>query len=160
MRIAKDTIATIDYELSDASGVGLDSSRDSGPLVYLHGHGAIVPGLEEALEGRSAAEHFQVDVAPERAYGWHDPERVELIPRRALDPDGHVEIGMRFEAETEEGIVVATVVGFEGDDVRVDANHPLAGRELRFDVTVRAVRAATAEEIAHGHPMPVPADAR
>lgn len=153
MRIAKDSIATIHYELCDARGVCIESSLTSGPVSYLHGHGFLVPGLEDALEGKSAGEHLQVVVPPERAYGWHDEERVDLIPRRDLDPDGAIEIGMRFEAETDSGIVVATVIGIEGDDVRVDANHPLAGQDLHFDVHVLDVRAATSDEIAHGHPL-------
>ena len=153
MRIAKDTIATIDYELCDERGVCIDSSRTAGPLTYLHGRGALVPGLEDALEGRSPGERIQVVVPPDRAYGWHDDERIDVIPRRDLDPEAKIEVGMRFEAETEAGLVVATVVGLEGDDVRVDANHPLAGQDLHFDARVLEVRAATTEEIAHGHPL-------
>ena len=153
MRIAKDTIATIDYELCDERGVCIDSSRTTGPLAYLHGRGVLVPGLEDALEGRSAGERFQVVVPPDRAYGWHDDDRVDVIARRDLDPEGPIEVGMRFESETEASFVVATVVGVEGDDVRVDANHPLAGQDLHFDVRVLEVRAATSEEVAHGHPL-------
>jgi FKBP-type peptidyl-prolyl cis-trans isomerase SlyD len=143
MKIDVGTIVAFEYVLADEHGTVLDSSRDSGPLTYVHGQGRIVPGLERALEGREAGERFHVVVPPEEAYGWHDPERVEMVPKTALEPSGMVTPGMRFEAHTEKGIVVATVVGVDGDEARIDANHPLAGTELHFDVHVVSVRASS-----------------
>lgn len=142
MKIAKNTVVTFEYELTDEHGTALDSSRVSGPLTYVHGEGRIVPGLEAALAGYEAGDHLAVVVDPEGAYGWHDPERVEWLPKTALAPDGHVEVGMRFQSETPTGLVVATVTHVEGDNARVDANHPLAGKALHFEVRILSVREA------------------
>lgn len=141
MKIAKNTIVTFEYDLADAEGREVDSSRVSGPMTYVHGEGRLVPGLESALEGYEAGDHLEVVVEPEGAYGWHDPERVEWLPKTALSPDGHVEVGMRFQSETPQGIVVATVTHVEGENAKVDANHPLAGKVLRFEVKILSVRA-------------------
>ena len=143
MKVADGVIVTLEYVLADEAGALIDSSDQSGALTYVHGEKRIVPGLERALEGRSADEHFHVVVPPEEAYGWHDPELVEWVPRTVLDPAGEVRIGMRFESSTPKGIVVATVIALEGDDARIDSNHPLAGKDLHFDVHVIAVRAPT-----------------
>jgi FKBP-type peptidyl-prolyl cis-trans isomerase SlyD len=151
MKIAANTVVTFEYALTDAQGTVLDSSESTGPLTYVHGQRRIVPGLEDALEGRTSGDRFHVVVEPEHAYGWHDPARVETVPRSALDPNGDVRVGQRFEARTEKGIVVATVVALDGDDARVDTNHPLAGSTLHFDVHVLSVRPAVADEIQHGH---------
>lgn len=146
MRIAPHTLVTFDYELSDHTGTLLDSSRDSGPLTYVHGEGRLVPGLEAALEGYAAGDHLEIVVDPEGAYGWHDPERVEWLSKSALSPDGDVAVGMRFQSHTPTGIVVATVMQVEGDQAQVDANHPLAGKELHFEVRILSVRAAAAAD--------------
>lgn len=140
MIIAKNTIVTFEYELTDSQGNALDSSRDSGPMTYVHGEGRLVPGLEAALEGYTSGDHLEVVVEPEGAYGWHDPERIEWLPKTALSPDGPVEVGMRFQSETPTGIVIATVTHVDGDNARVDANHPLAGLVLRFEVRILSVR--------------------
>lgn len=143
MRIAAGSVVAFEYVLSDAQGTRIDSSDESGPLQYVHGEGRLVPGLESALEGRSAGERFRVVVPPEQAYGWPDPELVETVPTSVLDPSGDVRAGMRFEAHSPSGIVVATVVSVEGDEARIDSNHPLAGTELCFDVHVLSVRAGS-----------------
>lgn len=151
MRIGKHTVVTFEHELRDSAGHWLDSSADSGPLTYVHGLGTLVPGLEAALVGHAAGDSFSVVVPPEHAYGWHDPKRVDVVPRRSLDPAGDVAVGMRFESRTEKGIVVATVTALEGENARVDANHPLAGIELHFTVRVLSVRPAARDEIDRGH---------
>ncbi|MBL8859867.1 MAG: peptidylprolyl isomerase [Planctomycetes bacterium] len=142
MKIADNTIVTFEYELKDKAGRVLDSSNDSGPLTYIHGEGRIVPGLEAALVGYSAGDHLKITVDPEGAYGYHDPERIEWLPKTALTPDGVVEVGMQFQSETDTGFVVATVTEVDGANARVDANHPLAGVELHFEVRILSVRAA------------------
>ena len=151
-QIEKNTVVTLRYVLQDPDGQVIDSSAESGSLTYMHGTGAIVPGLEEGLEGRRKGEQLHIAVPPERAYGFHDPDRVDTLPISVLDPSGAIEVGMMFESESEHGIVVATVTAIEGDQAKLDANHPLAGVELHFDVEVLDVRAATPEEIEHGHP--------
>ena len=150
MQVANTKVITIDYTLTDAAGEVIDSSQDDGPLTYLHGSGNIIPGLEAALEGKSAGDSLKVTVEPENAYGERDEALVQTLPRDRF-PDGEVEVGMRFRAQSGDETQVLTVVAMSPEDVTIDANHPLAGQTLSFDVTVRSVRDATAEEIEHGH---------
>lgn len=150
MQVANDKVITIDYTLTDQEGEVLDSSKEQGPLTYLHGAGNIIPGLEAALEGKSAGDQLKVTIEPEEAYGLRDDALVQAIPR-ANFPDDDIEIGMRFRAEGHGGSRIFTVVEVNDDEVTVDANHPLAGQKLSFDVTVVKVRDATAEELSHGH---------
>lgn len=150
MKIAPNTVVTFEYELTDPEGRVLDSSRESGALTYVHGHGRIVPGLEAALFGYEAGDELKITVDPEGAYGWHDPERIEWLPKTALDPSGDVHVGARYESQTDKGIVIATVTAVDGPNARVDANHPLAGVELHFTVKLLSVRAATSGELEHG----------
>ncbi|HET9959490.1 MAG TPA: peptidylprolyl isomerase [Polyangiaceae bacterium] len=150
MQIANEKVITIDYTLTDEAGEVLDSSSDDGPLSYLHGFGNIVPGLEAALEGKAKGDSVQVTVAPEEGYGKRDEALVQSLPRNRF-PDGEIEVGMQFHAEAQGASRVLTVVAVDEKAVTIDANHPLAGRTLSFDVTVRDVRDATAEELEHGH---------
>lgn len=148
--IREDVVVSIHYTLRDAKGQVLDSSSGGEPLVYLHGHENIVPGLEDALEGKSIGDKVAAVVAPEDGYGEKTGE-VERVPRDAMPPD--VEVGMDLLAEDEDGEVIPFwVVAIEGDEVVVTPDHPLAGVELHFDVEVVALRKATGEELDHGHP--------
>jgi FKBP-type peptidyl-prolyl cis-trans isomerase SlyD len=149
MQVARDTVVRIHYKLTDDAGEVLDSSEDSEPLVYVHGAGGLIPGLEKELEGRAGGDAFNVRVPPEEAYGTRNEELVHSVSREQL-PDG-IELGTRLQAETGDEVVLLTVVGFEDELVQLDANHPLAGVALNFEVSVVDVREATAEEIAHGH---------
>lgn len=149
MKIADRTVVTFEYTLFDPQGNVLDSSEGHGPLPYLHGYGNIIPGLEKALLGKSAGEKMRVTIAAADAYGEHDEEDVIRIHRDQLQ--GEAEIGMRLDSESEDGMQTFTIVAIEGDDLILDANHPLAGVDLTFDVTVVAVREATPEEIQHEH---------
>jgi FKBP-type peptidyl-prolyl cis-trans isomerase SlyD len=150
MQIADLTVVTIDYTLTDEDGGELDTSRGGSPLTYLHGAGSIIPGLERALTGRSAGDELAVTVRPEDGYGLRDEDLVQSLPRRNF-PAGDIEVGTRFQAEGPDGSHIVTVVAFDGDSVTIDANHPLAGSTLTFAVSIRDVRASTAEERKHGH---------
>lgn len=150
MKIAKHTVVTIDYTLTDDAGTVIDSSRGQAPLAYLHGLGNLIPGLESALEGQMAGASLQVRVEPEQGYGVRDQRLVQAVPREAFEGD-ELEAGMRFRARTADGEMVFTVVEVGREEVTVDGNHPLAGVPLNFDVKVVGVRAATAEELDHGH---------
>ncbi len=150
MTVQKDYVVSIDYILTDDEGTVLDSSEDGGTLEYLHGHDEIITGLEKALEGREAEEKITVVVSPEDGYGPHYTELVAKVPRDQFDFDGPIEEGMQFEAETSEGIRTVTVVDVGDDTVTVDANHPLAGEALHFEVTIVGIREATAEELENG----------
>jgi FKBP-type peptidyl-prolyl cis-trans isomerase SlyD len=150
MKIARHTVASIEYRLTDDSGEEIDSSEGHGPLSYVHGTDSIVPGLESELEGKQPGDELKVDVPPERGYGARDESLVHSVPRKQFPP-GDIEVGMQVEARNAEGRMHFTVVGVEGDTVRLDANHPLAGVTLHFAIKVVEVRPATPEELAHGH---------
>ena len=152
MRIAKNAVVTIEYHLTDPQGQVIDSSRGKEPLSYLHGTGGIIPGLEAALEGKSAGDEVTVDIAPEQAYGAKDPNMVQAVPRKAFQGVNEIKPGMQFQAQGPGGQArIVTVVSVTPDEVTVDANHPLAGMPLHFEVKVISVREATAEELSHGH---------
>lgn len=152
MDIQNDAVVTIAYTLKDDDGQVLDSSEDHGDLSYLHGHQNIVPGLEEALEGKGPGESVQASVPPEKAYGVRDEQLLFQVPRERM-PDGtELQVGMQFEAQTSSGERQIVTLADVGDEqVTLDANHPLAGQTLHFDVTVNDVREATSEELDHGH---------
>ena len=150
MHIAKHTVVSIDYTLTDKEGSVLDSSKGREPLVYIHGTGSIVVGLEEALEGKDKGATIKASVPPEKGYGQRDAKLTQKVPRSMFDVQD-LSPGMRFHAQAEHGSQVVTVTAVDKDSVTVDANHPLAGETLNFEVTVVDVRAATAEELAHGH---------
>ncbi len=145
-------IVTIHYKLTDNSGEVIDSSEGAEPLAYLHGAGNIIPGLENALVGKTAGATLQVAVAAEDGYGEIHPQLIETVPREAFQGIDNIEPGMAFEAQGSDGqarrIVVKEV---NGDEIIIDGNHPLAGVDLNFDVEVVSVREASEEEIAHGH---------
>jgi FKBP-type peptidyl-prolyl cis-trans isomerase SlyD len=149
-KIGPKKAVTINYTLKDDSGAVIDSSEGRAPLSYLHGVGNIVPGLEKALDGKQAGDVIAVTLAPEEAYGPRDESQIRNLPRRKL-PEGKIEVGTRFQIQTEGGHLVATVTAIRGDYATVDANHPLAGKTLHFEVTVVDVRDATDEELTHGH---------
>ena len=140
------------YKLKDAQGELLDSSSGQDPLVYLHGANNIIAGLEEQLEGKKVGDNVAAVVAPEKGYGLPVDALVQKVP---IDSFGaaqdKVVVGMRFEAETEQGPVPVVVTAITDGIVTVDGNHPLAGKELHFECSISQVRKASGEEIEHGH---------
>ncbi len=151
MQITKNAVAAIEYELTDDAGEVIDSSKGSAPLSYLHGTGNLIPGLEAELEGKASGDAFKVRIAPEDAYGERHDEMIQDVPRTQFPDGAPLEPGMQFQAEGPGGAHIVTVVGVEGDNVKLDGNHPLAGVPLNFDVKVVEVREATSEELEHGH---------
>lgn len=147
MEITKNKVASIHYTLRDNEGTVIDSSEGRDPLLYLHGAGNLIPGMEEGLEGKSEGEKFNIKIEPEKGYGEKDENLIQKVPRAAFG-DPEVKPGMRFSTN-QGGVVTVTDVGL--DAVTVDSNHPLAGVPLNFDVEVVEVRNASAEEISHGH---------
>lgn len=150
MNIEKNRVVSIDYELKDDSGEVIDSSEGSEPLVYLHGNGNIIPGLERELAGKKSGDKIACVVQAKDAYGERDESLVFKVKKDEFE-GADVKPGMQFEAHGEHGAQIVTVVGIEGEDVTIDANHPLAGERLHFAVTVVDVREASAEELEHGH---------
>lgn len=151
MQIAAKKVVSIDYTLTDAAGTVIDTSKGGQPLPYLHGSGNIVPGLESALDGKQTGESIKVTVQPDQAYGQRDENLVQDVPRSRFPANADIKPGMQFQANTPDGSRVISVVSADADNVKIDANHPLAGMPLTFDVTVVDVRDATEEELNHGH---------
>ncbi len=152
MKVEKGSVVAIDYSLHLGDGKVIDASAPGDPLTYLHGEGQIVPGLERALEGLAAGDARQVVVEPQDGYGPHDPEGVQEVPRTSFPPGFKPEIGMELMAQGPHGEPVPFVVrDVKLETIVVDLNHPRAGKTLHFDVTVRDIRDATAEELEHGH---------
>ncbi len=150
MTISKDSVVSIEYTLTDDQNEVLDSSEGMGPLEYLHGHGNLIPGLEKELEGKKEGDNLKVTVAPGDAYGDYQDELVVEVERKQFPDDVEITEGMQFEAGSPDGSRVVTVTSVDGDKITVDANHPLAGETLHFDVTVKSVREATDDEKANG----------
>jgi FKBP-type peptidyl-prolyl cis-trans isomerase SlyD len=151
MAIAQDSVVTIHYTLKDDAGEIIDSSVDAEPLPYLHGHGNLVPGLERELEGKNVGDKINVTVQPQDGYGDYDKKLVQKVPRRALQGISNIRVGLRLQMQTPEGPRTVVVTQLMGDMVTLDGNHPLAGKALNFEVEVTDVRAATEEELSHGH---------
>jgi len=152
MRIEKGTVVTLAYELRDAAGEPLE--EEGAHMAYLHGgYGDIFPKVEEALAGREVGHELSITLEPDDAFGEYDAELLRVEPRERF-PEA-LEVGMRFEGvpgDRDEEALVYTVTDITGDAVVVDGNHPLAGERLWFRCSVKGVRAATPEELSHGHP--------
>jgi FKBP-type peptidyl-prolyl cis-trans isomerase SlyD len=149
--IKKDSVVTFNYTLKDDGGAVIDSSAPGEPLAYLHGHGNLVPGLERELEGKHAGDKLTVKVTPADGYGERNKDLIQKVPRRSLKGIKQIAVGMRLNAQTQEGPRAVTVTAVTGDMVTIDGNHPLAGQNLNFDIDLVEVRDATEEELAHGH---------
>jgi FKBP-type peptidyl-prolyl cis-trans isomerase SlyD len=149
MQIGAKKAVTIHYTLKDDKGEELDSSDGGDPLVYLHGEGNIVPGLEKALEGKQPGDEVTATVTPAEGYGERDEKNFRNLPIRKMQ--GKVQPGMQVRLQTDQGPIAALVTAVNGDYATVDLNHPLAGMNLNFMVKVVEVRDATAEELEHGH---------
>ncbi len=152
MRVARDRVVSLQYQLTDADGTLLEKSSE--PVSYLHGgYDGIFPLVEEALQDKEVGDRCVVEMQPDDAFGEYDHDLVRVEPR-GLFPD-NVAVGMQFEGGAEgaddDDYMLYTVVEVNSGEVVVDGNHPLAGKALSFDCTVADVRPATPEEIAHGH---------
>ena len=147
MKISANTVVTLDYKVTDPEHAIVDPGEI--PLVYLHGNGGVFPKLEAALEGKSVGDSLEVHLEPVDGFGEYDDGLVTSEPLENLPPG--VEVGMRLEGTSEHGRHIMLVVQIEDGQAVLDGNHPLAGLALDFACTVSDIRAATEEEIAHGH---------
>ena len=153
MNVTSDAVVSINYTLTDDEGLIIDSNEGRPALVYLHGHENIIPGLEKGLEGASVGDKLKVDVVPADGYGDMDPDRIFEVPKEEFPDELPLEEGMQFCAETPSGDMTITVAEVRDDTVVVDANHPLAGMTLHFDVEVLDVRQGSEEELRMGQPV-------
>jgi len=150
VQVGKNTVVGLTYELTDTDGRVIE--KTDGPIEYLHGgYDGIFPLVEQALAGKTVGDSCRVRLAPDDAFGEYDAELMHLEPRGKFP--ANIAVGMRFEGRGAESgtTLVYTVTDVAEDKVVVDGNHTLAGRTLQFACTVTAVRAATTEELEHGH---------
>lgn len=157
MDISKDKVVSLHYIISDPDGKELDSTAEAEPLVYLHGHNAMLPALEKVLEGKTAGESISVNLKPEEAFGQRSDENIQRIPLKYLQPKSvqkgrdKWQPGMQVIASTPQGRFEGVIAKAGHTMATVDFNHPFAGLTLNFDLSVKDVRDASEEELAHGH---------
>jgi FKBP-type peptidyl-prolyl cis-trans isomerase SlyD len=152
MQISKNKVVSIGFKLTDADGALIDESSTEEPLTFIQGIGSFIPAVESALEGKESGAELKVTVTPEEGFGHRDEELVHSVPRDRFQSGGELEVGMQVQGQDDGGTpAIFTVVAVEGENVKLDGNHPLAGMTLNFDVKVGDIRDATAEELDHGH---------
>jgi len=151
VKIENKKVVTIHYTLSDKNGQVLDTSDGSDPLHYLHGYGNIIPGLEEALKGKTNGDKITVSIPPEKAYGMYNEKDKLQVNKSQFEGIDEIKIGMDIQTRTQDGIKMYRVEKIFGDTVILDGNHALAGETLNFEVEVMDVRDASEEELEHGH---------
>jgi FKBP-type peptidyl-prolyl cis-trans isomerase SlyD len=152
LAITDNLVVSITYTLTNDDATVLDSTEESGPMDYLHGADNIIQGLEDGLEGKKVGDKLKVRVDPEDGYGEVFTEFMQVVDIAAFEGVESIEVGMQFESETDEGeLEIVTIKSVDDNEVTIDANHPLAGVTLNFDVEIVGVREATAEEIEHEH---------
>jgi FKBP-type peptidyl-prolyl cis-trans isomerase SlyD len=151
LKIESGTVVSFHYTLRNDEGKELESSRGSEPSIYLHGANNIIHGLETAMTGREAGDVFTVSLAPAEAYGAHNPGKMQRVPVKHLAFRGKLEAGKVVQLNTREGMRAVTVVKAGRHSADIDANHPLAGQTLTFDLEIVDLRPATPEEMSHGH---------
>ncbi|MFT7157411.1 MAG: FKBP-type peptidyl-prolyl cis-trans isomerase SlyD [Parvicella sp.] len=153
MEIAKNTVVEMNYTLSNSGGILLDTTSNRDPLLFMLGTGALIKGLEEELKGRKADDKFSCHIKCEDAYGAFRADLVHVVPKENFNSEGDETLseGMQVQVDTNNGVALALVTKMEGEDVTLDLNHPLADMDLKFDIEIVSVRAATNDEIGHGH---------
>lgn len=151
MNISKDSVVQLHYSLFDEQDNLIEKTEDGQPIAYLHGHGNMIAGFEQAMEGKALAEHVSITLSPEQAYGQRQAEAVARVPVKHLQGAKVWKKGMNAVVHTEQGPRQVTVIKVGRFMADVDTNHPLAGKTIRFEVDIADIRPATAEEIAHGH---------
>ena len=150
MNIEKNRVVRFHYTVSEPGQPAIESSRERAPLAILFGHGNIIPGLEEAMEGKAAGDRFEATIAPEQAYGERRDGFVQRVPKKHIR-ETRLQPGQQVIINTSLGPRPVTVVKVGGTVVDVDLNHPMAGKTLLFDIEIVDVREAQAVEVEHGH---------
>ena len=151
MTITKHAVVTLNYTLKNSEGTVLDTSDGREPLIYLHGVGALIPGLEEELDGKETGAKINTVIPPEKAYGEKRDDLLRVVSKEGFQGDEDMQVGMQVQLETDHGPAIALITEMKDDDVTLDFNHPLAGMTLHFDVEVVELREATEDEVTHGH---------
>lgn len=151
MSIKNDMVVQFNYTLRDEEGEVLETNEGLDPIAYLHGHDNMMPGVEDSIEGKAIGESFSVTLAPETTYGIRNEEAIQRVSVKHLQGAKTWKAGMRALIDTDQGQRQVTIIKMGKFMATVDVNHPLAGRELTFDIEIIDARDATEEEIAHGH---------
>lgn len=151
MKIQNNTVVTVDYRLKNGDQEEIDSSDEGEAIVYLHGGDELIDALEQALEGKEAGDRFSITLQPDEAYGEEDPELIQVMEVSEFN-GVEMQAGMELQGKDPDGnFQLLRVQAVDGDNVTVNMNHPLAGMVLNFDLHIKEVRAASEEELAHGH---------
>ena len=151
MQIENGVVVSFHYSLSDSEGKVIESSRETDPTVYLHGANNILPKLEAEFAGKQAGDTFKLALSAADGYGERRDNAIERVPAKYLKHAGKLSPGKVVRLNTEQGVMVVTVVKVGKFAVDVDTNHPLAGQDLTYDIEIVEVRAASDEEKEHGH---------
>ncbi len=152
--VRRNRIVLVHMRVYDTKNTLLQSTEDEGPFAYLHGHNNLIDKLEAALDGLVPGESCEVEISPAEGYGERTEEATIDVPREALAEGMHVEVGTQVAASGPDGQMEFTVIALSDDEVTLDANHPLAGKQLRFELQVESVAPAHKDEIKHGRPHP------
>jgi FKBP-type peptidyl-prolyl cis-trans isomerase SlyD len=148
VQISENTVVSFDYTLKNDDGQILDSSEERDPLTFIHGTGAIIPGLEQALDGRKEGESFSLSLKPDQAYGEYNENLIFEVPKTQFQDTTSIAVGTQVQAQMQDGSKQVLMIKEVGDEnVTLDANHPLAGENLHFDIEVKEVREASSEEL-------------
>lgn len=151
--IKNDHAVEINYTLKDDNGEIIDSSKEIGPLALIMGKKNIIPGLELEIKGKKIGDTFNVTIQPEDAYGVRNESMVQSVPKSQFGEDANkVEVGHQFQVQDQnDQLMLVKVIKIKGDEIVLDANHPMAGKTLHFEVEILSVRDATLEELKRGH---------
>ncbi len=151
MQVSEKMAVSIHYTLTNSTGEKLDSTQGEDPMVYLHGAGQIISGLEDVLKGKRVGDKLNTTIAPAEAYGEFREDMIQVVPLTMFEGIDKVEVGMQFHADASHGVNVVTITKIDGDQATVDGNHPMAGQALTFEVEVMDIRSATEDELSHQH---------
>jgi len=151
--VAEHRVYTLAYQLKNREGEVVDDSSGGAPLRFVSGCGSMIQGIEKAVAGREAGECLEVTIPPEMAYGEHQQDLVRRMPRSMFQGTEELREGMKFQTNSGDDAQIVKIIGFEDDQVIIDANHPLAGFTLYFDLEIVEAREATEEETQQGIPL-------
>ena len=151
MKIEKDKVVLMNYTLTDNEGNVIGSTEGDVPMAYIQGKGNIIPGLEVEMEGKKAGDKFKVNLSAEDAYGKRNQDLLHVVDRSVFQGDEEITIGLRVNIQTSNGDSIAIVSAFDDKTLTLDLNHPLADKDLTFNVEIVEVREASETEIEHGH---------
>jgi FKBP-type peptidyl-prolyl cis-trans isomerase SlyD len=158
MKIENDKVVLFEFVLRDENGHTIESTKEGKPAEYLHGHSPLLPDMKSGMEGKLAGDEFTVEISPENGHGVWSEERVQVVPRANLSKIPDLKIGLRLLTNANDQEIPVMVIGIDDESVTLDGNHPLAGKNLSYEIKIVAVRDATSEEITQRHPHPAGGD--